>query len=158
MTQNWRHNLSLLPGKMSARAIVKFQLVFYVQYATIISILIKSYHKVKQNKRMPHKKHPCSFLILLIFELCRNMTVQNDRLLRLPLQLHIKGSLWGIENTTCLSYRFLMYLRNHNFDYIAFLLVVPLLINRIGPLSWAAIMAVGTEIVSAALRYRIWWR
>lgn len=64
MTQNWRHNLSLLPGKMSARAIVKFQLVFYVQYATIISILIKSYHKVKQNKRMPHKKHPCSFLIL----------------------------------------------------------------------------------------------
>ena len=47
--------------------------------------------------------------------------------------------------------------RNHNFDYIASLLVVLLLISHIGPLSWAAIMAVGTEIVSVGLRYRIWW-
>lgn len=55
MTQNCSHNLSLLPSKMSARAIVKFQLVFYVQYATLISILIISYHKVKQTKECPIK-------------------------------------------------------------------------------------------------------
>lgn len=65
---------------------------------------------------MSHKKHQCSFLILSYYSFLSFVETWRRKMVdvleedSLPLQLYIKDSLGGIENTTCLSYRIIVYL------------------------------------------------